>query len=261
MQGWLSDPQDPNQINFRENIRSYNSALSYASMGAKVIDFPGRGPYVFKVHGQTYHKTSHLHSVNGQAPQFAQLYVLDSTQATELRQDHAANEQCIPQVMDQLDRFFRQHNRLAATYTILREIEEHAALQAIEAGEELPVVNMVFKRDRQSDRRRYNAPTSNEIAMVFVNEDGEPPFKRDIRIYPRNPIDSNQPFVNINILSPNLDPMSYPILYPYGEAGWQPNWQCESYEGAQSNRVRTKVSMLQFKVAQTAIHVMNSTPS
>ena len=89
--------------------------------------------------------------------------------------------------------------------------------------------------------------------MVFVNEDGEPPFKRDIRIYPRNPIDSNQPFVNINILSPNLDPMSYSILYPYGEAGWQPNWQCESYEGAQSNRVRTKVSMLQFKVAQTAI--------
>ena len=42
---------------------------------------------------------------------------------------------------------------------------------------------MIFKRDRQSDQRRYNEPTSNEVAMVFVNEDGESPFHRDIRIY------------------------------------------------------------------------------
>ena len=26
----------------------------------------------------------------------------------------------------------------------------------------------------------------NEIAMVFVNSDGEPPFDRDIKIYPKN---------------------------------------------------------------------------
>lgn len=48
---------------------------------------------------------------------------------------------------------------------------------------------MAIKRDRQFDIRRYNQPTSsNEIAMVFVNDDGEPPFQRDIRIYPRNPV-------------------------------------------------------------------------
>ena len=47
--------------------------------------------------------------------------------------------------------------------------------------------------------------------------------------------------------------MSYAILFPYGESGWQPNRECEAYEGAVLNRVRTKVSMFQFKAAQTAI--------
>ncbi|GBN23041.1 hypothetical protein AVEN_125437-1 [Araneus ventricosus] len=88
---------------------------------------------------------------------------------------------------------------------------------------------MVFRRDRHSDQRRYNAPTVNEKTMVFVNSDGEPPFERKIRVYPLNPENPQQPFININILSPNLDPMAYPILFPYGEPGWQPNWRCESY--------------------------------
>lgn len=54
MQSFLSDP------NFRKHIRSYNGGLSFASMGAKIVDVPGRGPYVFKVQGQIYHKTSHM---------------------------------------------------------------------------------------------------------------------------------------------------------------------------------------------------------
>jgi hypothetical protein len=45
----LSDPWHPNHTHFREHIRSYNSAVSFASMGAKIVDVPGRGPYVFKV--------------------------------------------------------------------------------------------------------------------------------------------------------------------------------------------------------------------
>ncbi|XP_063781211.1 uncharacterized protein LOC134929546 [Pseudophryne corroboree] len=112
---------------------------------------------------------------------------------------------------------------------------------------------MALRRDRQSDQRRYNKPTSNEIAMVFVNEDGEPPFQRDIRIYPKNPHDPKQTFINIHILSPNMDPMTYALLFPYGEAGWQSNWQCDSYNEAKLNRVRNYVTMLQYKAALTAI--------
>ncbi|GBM49419.1 hypothetical protein AVEN_149694-1 [Araneus ventricosus] len=118
----LTNPNNPDYKNFHYNIRSYNSAVSFASMGAKVVDFSGGGPYVFKVHSQICHRTSHIQSMNGQAPQHAQLYVIDSTQATEIRVNHPAGEQCNVRILDQIDRFFRQHNRLSDTYRMLREI-------------------------------------------------------------------------------------------------------------------------------------------
>ncbi|XP_063794712.1 LOW QUALITY PROTEIN: uncharacterized protein LOC134949961 [Pseudophryne corroboree] len=249
----LSDIANPNRIHFRDNIRSYNSAVSFASMGATIVTLPGNGPYVFKVHGQTYHRTSHLQPINNQAPQFAQLYVIDSTQAANFREEHAANDDCRPEIVDQIDRFFRKHNRLAHSYQLISNIHKHHLLLAAQTGEQVPVVSMALRRDRHSDYRRYNTPTSNEVAMIFVNEDGEPPFQRDIRIYPKNPEDPNQPFINLNILSPNMDPMTYALFFPYGEPGWQPNWQCHSYSGAQLNQVRTYVGMLQYKAALTAI--------
>ncbi|GBM99906.1 hypothetical protein AVEN_169219-1 [Araneus ventricosus] len=91
------------------------------------------------------------------------------------------------------------------------------------------------------------------MAMVFVNSDEGPPFERGIRVYPLNPENPQQPFININILSPNLEPMSYPILFPYGEPGWQPNWRCESYQGAKGNQSRVNVTILQYNLALTAV--------
>ncbi|GBN15291.1 hypothetical protein AVEN_169483-1 [Araneus ventricosus] len=226
----LTYPNNTDYKNFHDNIRSYNSAVSFSSMGTKVVDFSGGGPCVFKVHGQIRHRTSHIQSVNGQAPQYVQLYAIDSTQATKIRVNHPANEQCNLRILDQIDRFFRQHNRLSDTYRMLREVESRVIAESNEAGEDVPVVNMVFRCDRHSDQRRYNAPTASEIAMVFVNSDGEPPFERNVLVYPLNPENPQQPFININILSPNLDPMAYPIFFPYGEPDWQLNWRCESYQ-------------------------------
>ncbi|GBO22316.1 hypothetical protein AVEN_120638-1, partial [Araneus ventricosus] len=187
----LTSPNNPDYKNFNDNIRSYNSAVSFASMGTKVVDLSCGGQYVFKVHGQIPHRTSHIQSVIGKVPQYVQLYVIDSTQATKIR-----------------------HNRLSDTYCILREVESRVIAESNEAGEDAPVVNMVFRCDRHSDQRRYNAPTANEIAIVFVNSDGEPTFERNIRVYPLNLENPQQPFINNNILSPNLDPIAYPIFFP-----------------------------------------------
>ncbi|GBL80093.1 hypothetical protein AVEN_20406-1 [Araneus ventricosus] len=67
----LTNPNNSDYKNFHDSIRSYNSAVSFASMGTKVVDFSGGVPYVFKVHGQICHRTSHIQSVNSQAPQYA----------------------------------------------------------------------------------------------------------------------------------------------------------------------------------------------
>lgn len=45
----LTDTKNPDHENFKENIRQYNNAVSFASLGAKTVEFPGRGQYVFKV--------------------------------------------------------------------------------------------------------------------------------------------------------------------------------------------------------------------
>ncbi|GLV43588.1 uncharacterized protein CBL_20531 [Carabus blaptoides fortunei] len=62
----LSNPNNPDYRHFRDMIRSYNSAVSFASMGTKIVEFPGGGPYVFKVHGQVYHRTSHVRTLNAE---------------------------------------------------------------------------------------------------------------------------------------------------------------------------------------------------
>ena len=46
--------------------------------------------------------------------------------------------------------------------------------------------------------------------MIFQNDNDEPPFQRGIRIYPRN---DEEPFINLNILSMNLDFMIHPFFF------------------------------------------------
>ncbi|XP_065642306.1 uncharacterized protein LOC136073936 [Hydra vulgaris] len=65
------------------------------------------------------------------------------------------------------------------------------------------------------DRRRYNLPSHEEVAIVFVGNDGVPPPSREVVIYPQG-----QPLKTISSMSANLDPMIYPIFFPRGDAGW-----------------------------------------
>ena len=161
-----------------------------------------------------------MHPNEENARPYAQLYVIDSTLATERRLNHPANNECNHEIMGNLDRTIREHNVFAEAYKTLREVEQQVEENAAMENGKVARVRMVFNRDRNLDRRRYNAPTTAEIAMVFRNADGEPPFERDFRVYPR---DANGNNITLNILSPNLDPMTYVLFYPYGELGWQPN--------------------------------------
>jgi hypothetical protein len=75
---------------------------------------------------------------------------------------------------------------------------------------------MIFDTNRSLNRRRYNAPITNEVAAVFVfpNNDEIPP-SRQYSILSRN---GTTQF--ITEISPICDPLTYPIFYPYGEKGW-----------------------------------------
>ena len=134
----LCNPRNPYYKNFRKNIRSYNSALSFASMGAKMERFTS-GPYVFKIHGQVYHSTSHLTNVDGRQPAYAQLYVIDSEAALDHRLAVSANEGLDRDVLRNLDEFIRNNNVIAQTYQMMREVMDTQTRQAAAAGVEVPL--------------------------------------------------------------------------------------------------------------------------
>jgi hypothetical protein len=64
LQGTDSEGRD-----FRENIRSYNNVIAFASMDADIVSPSNNGPYCFRIHGQIYHRIGPLHPELGQSAQ------------------------------------------------------------------------------------------------------------------------------------------------------------------------------------------------
>lgn len=82
----MNNPHDPDYKNFKENICQYCISISFFSMGAEIAwNSPGCVPYCFRVQGQFYHRTSHLHPEDSQHLKYAQLCVSDTTQAVQER--------------------------------------------------------------------------------------------------------------------------------------------------------------------------------
>ncbi|GFU90410.1 uncharacterized protein TNCV_1328641 [Trichonephila clavipes] len=112
---------------FKKNIRAYSCAQSFASMGAQIVP-PAvcvcvRGVYCFRIHGQIYHRTSHLHPAQAGEEKFAQLYVLDSELAICRRMECCENSECNPELMRSIDKVIRRVNPFAAAYAMMWELE------------------------------------------------------------------------------------------------------------------------------------------
>lgn len=97
----------------------------------------------------------------------------------------------------------------------MREVEEEVRRNS--DIENIPEILMAIKDDRKLDARRYNIARDNEVAVIFENSDGEPPYNRYLIIHLGEGERKTQ---RIYILNPNLDSMVYPLLFPFGEQGW-----------------------------------------
>ncbi|GBM32486.1 hypothetical protein AVEN_156584-1 [Araneus ventricosus] len=171
-------------------------------MRAEIKAPPRTGPYSFHIHGQIYHMISPLYSNERKKPGYGQLYIFDSSEASNRRMEN--NQACLQSVMEKLDALLRSINPFAESY-----LQMHQLIQSNPAVN----VKMVFMEHPDLYLRRYNAPTSRtNVAAIFVGDDGEPPANRDICIYPV--ADS---YKNISPLNQCNDPMVYPLLFPNGE--------------------------------------------
>lgn len=209
---------------FHAKIRNYNSAMSFASINCQqdLSVRHGGGPYCFRIHGKVYSlfHTSARPSGNAQ-PRYAQLYVLDSAEATDARMNVQSNADTSRELMELLDLIMRGCNPYADAYRMLREVEQADTQRLREntsyTDDHAPELRLLFRLNPSYDRRTYNVPASNEVAAVFrTTADGEIP-PADIIVQSKS-----GDYLRLSTLSPNLDPMTYPLFFPTGTRGWSP---------------------------------------
>ncbi|XP_065661740.1 uncharacterized protein LOC136084776 [Hydra vulgaris] len=199
--------------NFFKHIRSYNSSLSFASFTAEIAPPSNNGPFCFRVCGQILHRVGNLRPAEGCLPKYCQLYIYDPNAAVSFRMEQPGNDGCIHELMQLLQTLINQENPFALAFKNMAEVEDEEIRLAALEGRPTSVVRMSLLEGH--DRRRYNLPSHEEVAIVFVGDDGAPPASREIVIYPRG-----QPLRTISSMSANLDPLVYPIFFPRGDAGW-----------------------------------------
>lgn len=180
----------------------------------------GNGPLTVRIAGQITHHLSTVEPRNKEQPTFSQLFFLDEAEAAVVRKANTYYKDLEHDVLSVLDYELRTHHPLAKMYKSLKECEEEEMFLAAAENRDMHHVRLMIHTDkRNDDQRRYNQPTSNDVACVFKSVDGAPPGNRKYvakLIVPSG----NESWKTITYLNPMCDEMAYTIFYPSGGTGW-----------------------------------------
>uniref|UniRef100_A0A7I4YZJ6 Helitron_like_N domain-containing protein n=1 Tax=Haemonchus contortus TaxID=6289 RepID=A0A7I4YZJ6_HAECO len=82
-------------------------------------------------------------------------------------------------------------------------------------------IRMVFEESRERGLAcRYDIPTANEVAAVYVGDDEDVPATRSLAVHLRRP--RGEQLMNIRDIDKICDPLTDPLLFPTGTGGWDP---------------------------------------
>ncbi|XP_057739820.1 uncharacterized protein LOC130956895 [Arachis stenosperma] len=231
----LINGNDRKSLYFQKNIRSYNSMFAFTSLGGKVLDSvnDGSGPPQFIITGQNYHRIGSLLLDPGQKPKFAQLYIYDTQHEIMhrreiFRQTSEMDEELIIELLQMID----THNVIAQSFRRAREFYQCHPSE---------IFSLKLYSHRKVDRRNYNPPSCDEVAALIVGDFDSSDHGRDIIV--RSTTGQLQRIYETHAL---YWPLQYPLLFPYGEDGYQLNIP---YRGQQEGYVpgrRTRVSLREF---------------
>ncbi|KAJ1288125.1 hypothetical protein BS78_02G065900 [Paspalum vaginatum] len=223
--------------NYRQNIRSYNSMFAFTSMGGHIdheINRQGGGPYVFRMNGQNYHQIGTLLPKEGHYPKFAQLYIYDTENEVKNRL-HAStsktnNQQLDENIVSGLLEMLDENNVLVKTFRMARDRFKEADFQNVQ-------IRLLGERSR--DGRRYNLPTTSEVAAIILGQQTDEASERDIIVEHKD-----KQLQRISELHPSFMSMQYPLLFPYGEDGFRAEIPYEQKKGRAGKR--KYVTMLEY---------------
>lgn len=175
----------------RKSMRSYNMAMAMASVGHSKDGFPDG---VFVLSGKSYHRLGvTLAPQIGRAPNFAQIYVLDTDDATNRRMEIFSNR-LNRTVLSQMHELFLTYNPLASQYR---------------AAASTDVPELVWSSDDDIMRMHMGAIVSSygsrSIVIKKIDPDGRP------EVNSLQFIDDGHPLYH---------PLAYPMIFPVGNRGW-----------------------------------------
>jgi hypothetical protein len=221
----------PNSRFFKENIRSFNQALSFASFVASQDELPSGGPPTFRVHGQVYHNLGPLLTSEAQeTPKFMQIYFHDTADSTQVRLNATNLNSPGPasEIMQLLENEVRRCSPYIQRfeYAIQRMLETPSLLLVLQAE----------KRPPTGHARVYNVPTADEVAVLIPEsyDENTKPSARDFVVHLRG-----GGVKRMKVLNQHYDPLHYVLLYIFGEEGW--NMETRSKE-----QRRKKISVMDF---------------
>lgn len=207
----------PDAKEFRSNIVQYNSALAFTSLGVNVDrSVFGRGPPVFRIHGELRHLSGSLLPEESSHPRYSQLYVYDPHAAYGYRV--ARNENLSLNTMRLLQCVMYDHNNYTPLYQHAHEIlslhgtQDYTVRLCVAPG---------------NDPRRYNLPTADEVGVILPEGNQFQGDYRDIILHLRpqyyHNAHDNQDHLQLQRINEGHSayvPLHYVLLFPYGEAGW-----------------------------------------
>jgi hypothetical protein len=194
----------------------------------------GSGPNAFRIHGSLHHLMGSLLPPEGVQPSYAQLYIYDSAEATDIRATRPGNEGLDRVILRSLhDMLYRNHlyaPLYKQAYQVMRE----------KAPEEQTDVRARIHFRQGTDGRRYNVPTADEIAVIIPGDGSEEVSdKRDIILRLQG-----GRLERISQLSHAYSTLHYVLLFPSGEEGWHIDIPLNVNQ--QGNRRAKKVTQLLY---------------
>jgi hypothetical protein len=192
----------PRSKHFLENIRKYNSCFQMTSFGAtKEICEPGFMP-TFKVQGQVYHRVGSLLPLADGEHKFLQIYFMGDEQK-EARQRCSNIPGTNRNIVRELQQMLHEHHSYVQIFKTALQRMPTDAYKVVIRADATPA---------GEHERRYNAPTTNEVAIVIVGDGFD---RRDIILEKRN----NQ-LQSVSDTHRSYDALQYPLIFWKGEHGY-----------------------------------------
>lgn len=213
---------NPEGKSFRENIRRYNNAFAFTSIGVKLDQAVMRssGPYCFKIMGELSHCHGTLLPDDGEPRAWAQHYIHDQKEVAiedRLQANPGLNRDTMVKIYDVL----HQHNPFPAIYQHAYQVLQ---AQEAEGHGNIEHVKLRVVTKEGTDQRRYNLPAADEIAVIIPNSSIDTTDSRDIIVRLRPTVDAQGERTSgvqrIRYANSAYAPLHYPLLFPQGEPGW-----------------------------------------